>query len=918
MVARPGGLHVPVTDQRTETMFDNQSSIVMGSVAAWFAALLACGRTSAEPLNAELPNLLRHPGAHLEATTASAVDRERLAALTDDDPATAAAAHATSTTPLEVVWGFGGATVAPQRLIVRLPRDAKKGTAAVRVEVLGSLVSARAGFQLLRADPLEEVPEPQEFEFKPAGARWVMLRLFAAPGAEAAAVAEVALLGREGPPQSQYAFKQTPAAAVEVLARLKTLSSLDVRISPDEAAMFADVRDGRFTRWSYAEAALLASGVTDPTARRLYLVRIDKLAAEARAATGAGTPLQKGERLLNWLHGGPLDGGYEAEQTRLDVLLDTQRYNCVSSAVLYNVLGRRLGLDLRAVEVPDHAFSVLYDGASHADVETTTAGGFNPARDRAARDALKHKTGFTYLPDSHRDQRRETGEAGLIAVIYYNRGVALTREKRYHEALLSYFRAMHLDPEFASAVKNALAVLANWSGELAEQAKFEQGLAVLSAGLELAPGDATLSHNRKVFWSKWAESLAAAGRDGEALDVLRNAAKSIPAEAGHFVAQQSWIYLRGGEALVDKGEWDRALAAVEPGLTKLDGEPLRELEQWRRDLHLRWCRSLMDNRQFARALDVLERGAARDPHDERYPDAACYAVQQWARDAFAAAGEDQAHEVIRAQVERFAAVAKMKDVAAGHVQWVAQQLRDGGKDEEVLAAVERHADLVADAMELKELCLGSVDEAATKRRKAGDWNGAVAVYEKALMRWPGDGHLTNNLVYMVQEACESIHGRAGDAEARAFLEDAIRRFPELQDVREVAKAHVGRVAKRLMFKGKYRDALDVVQSNSPLLGDEAGASEIAVPVYDEWARCLLKKKQWREGVSVYAEGMKHFPNDEVLRNNAGVAWNQWAKVFIDQKKWDEAIKVYDEAAGVLPDNDTLKRNLEYCRAQKAM
>ena len=50
-----------------------------------------------------------------------------------------------------------------------------------------------------------------------------MLRFKPAAKAKAVAVAEVALLGYEGPPVSHYAFQESPAKAFDVLARLKKI-----------------------------------------------------------------------------------------------------------------------------------------------------------------------------------------------------------------------------------------------------------------------------------------------------------------------------------------------------------------------------------------------------------------------------------------------------------------------------------------------------------------------------------------------------------------------------------------------------------------------------------------------------------------------------------------------------------------------
>ena len=99
------------------------------------------------------------------------------------------------------------------------------------------------------------------------------------------------------------------------------------------------------------------------------------------------------------------------------MLLDGKTFNCVSSAVIYNIIALRLGLDVRAIEVPDHAFSIVYDGTAHMDVETTTPLGFNPARDQI--EAFERMTGFRYIPQiasrpAARDRRGRSCRAHLL------------------------------------------------------------------------------------------------------------------------------------------------------------------------------------------------------------------------------------------------------------------------------------------------------------------------------------------------------------------------------------------------------------------------------------------------------------------------------------------------------------------------
>ena len=142
-----------------------------------------------------------------------------------------------------------------------------------------------------------------------------------------------------------YDFALQPGPALTKLASLKHMSKSQRTVAAAELALFADPK---LERHSFAEAALIASGVVDAEKRTVYLDRIDRIEAEARkAVAGARTVAEKGEKLLQFLHVGPMKEGYEGQQSLIDVLLDTGKFNCVSSAVFYNIFARRLGLGAR-------------------------------------------------------------------------------------------------------------------------------------------------------------------------------------------------------------------------------------------------------------------------------------------------------------------------------------------------------------------------------------------------------------------------------------------------------------------------------------------------------------------------------------------------------------------------------------------
>ncbi len=180
------------------------------------------------------------------------------------------------------------------------------------------------------------------------------------------------------------------------------------------------------------DASLRASGSEDPEASVDTIHRlIEKLQGEI---AGERDERQKAEYVLTFLHDN-LFVLYDEYQTEIDQTLTDGTFNCVSSAVLYMIFSRSVGLRVTGISTRDHAFcSVLLPGA-RVDVETTTVYGFEPGKKKEFQDAFGNVTGFSYVPPSNYAARRELSERELIALILQNRISLLETQKRYDEAL---------------------------------------------------------------------------------------------------------------------------------------------------------------------------------------------------------------------------------------------------------------------------------------------------------------------------------------------------------------------------------------------------------------------------------------------------------------------------------------------------
>jgi tetratricopeptide (TPR) repeat protein len=142
----------------------------------------------------------------------------------------------------------------------------------------------------------------------------------------------------------------------------------------------------------------------------------------------------RGAYILTFIHKKFLTA-YSLPQTRLDTLLTTGRYNCVSSAVLYLILGTAAGLDIRGVMTKDHAFAAVRVNGEWIDVETTNPYGFDPGNRKEFHDQFGKVTGFAYVPARNYRDRVSISPIELVSLIFSNRISGLERQNRFAEAV---------------------------------------------------------------------------------------------------------------------------------------------------------------------------------------------------------------------------------------------------------------------------------------------------------------------------------------------------------------------------------------------------------------------------------------------------------------------------------------------------
>src|SRR5262249_26673430 len=154
--------------------------------------------------------------------------------------------------------------------------------------------------------------------------------------------------------------------------------------------------------------------------------------------------------------------------------------------------------------------------------------------------------------------------------------------------------------------------------------------------------------------------------------------------------------------------------------------------------------------RFDEALAVLERGMAAAPKETRLAGFLGHVAQEWARATYRAEGPDQAKRLFTQLQARYPDRAAIRDGARGYFHVIVKSVCDEQKSEEALGFIDRHADLLNDPAEVKAVTLSVFDARADRSMRQKDWPAAVAVYQKALERFPQDSHLTQQLGYVLQ------------------------------------------------------------------------------------------------------------------------------------------------------------------------
>jgi hypothetical protein len=368
--------------------------------------------------------------------------------------------------------------------------------------------------------------------------------------------------------------------------------------------------------------ALEASGLPE-AAIPAYAARLEQIYKELAArlsALGETTEAGKAEASLGFLHE-RLFKRYLSDATTVDGVLDTGAFNCVSSAVVYLLALRSVGLAAEGVRTTDHAFCIVHTEGRDIDVETTNPYGFDPGSRKEFGDAFGKATGYRYVPPGNYAERQTIGERELLALIISNR-IALLEERR------DFVAALALSADFAQLAegqegRKLVVDCVNNLGSSLSQKRDYAGMEALAKAAQAALGkEARLG------------ALLSAGVYNRLLSTLSGPdwrsriAEADTALAAGDLDRRSWsnlvvfAYGNAAQVLGQGGDWLGAARLAEEGLARLPGDPnlTRTAATCRQNyvvlVHNRFA-GLYNKADYRGAAAVIEEGLSNLPGDQR-------------------------------------------------------------------------------------------------------------------------------------------------------------------------------------------------------------------------------------------------------------------------------------------------------------
>ncbi|WP_425617319.1 hypothetical protein NA78x_000993 [Anatilimnocola sp. NA78] len=347
----------------------------------------------------------------------------------------------------------------------------------------------------------------------------------------------------------------------------QTLSQLS--LSDAERALLSDAHDGQLQQFDFIDAALIASGQSDPLDRARWLrVRAARYAQIDFAGISRLPTPHRAPAVLAGLHREILAGKFLPGATLVPITLGSGDFNCVTATVLYYDLCRQAGVPVEILAQSGHVNCRLTSG-DHEEVETTR-------RDWFAKLAADQRDSIV-VAKPRDESRRVISPVQLLGRIYYNRALAALEQKDFAAAVNMLQVSIVLDEQDRDARENLLAGLNNWALALCAAGDFSTAAEKIAAGIKLDSRYQPLRTNELHVYQQWVMRLCEQQEYARAIQLLEAGSQRRP-DAPLFVAGQRAVFESWLRTCIANGDAATAAQVLRQAKQVLGAEAKLSLE----------------------------------------------------------------------------------------------------------------------------------------------------------------------------------------------------------------------------------------------------------------------------------------------------------------------------------------------------
>jgi hypothetical protein len=351
------------------------------------------------------------------------------------------------------------------------------------------------------------------------------------------------------------------------------------------------------------DSALALSGTPAESMAAERALLVKKVEIFQNETSGILDERQRGESALQYLFSNVIRN-YSLMEARVNASLATGVYNCVSSAVLYMILARSIGLSVSGVRTTDHAFCTVMVNGSPVDVETTTPYGFDPGTKKEFKDAFGKVTGFSYVPPSNYRDRKAIGDKELLALILYDRAAVQPLATAY---------SMAARDDFLRAFSVSISDLA---ASLGTQDRFQDALSLLREAEAAYGRNIELDRRMSEVFYNNIVSLSRKNAFQEMETLLGSSPKDTPLDDGSWMELSVLLVQMRSEDAAKSGGYLEAAKTVEQSIKKLGRDP-RLLQMYEVYIHNQVA-TLFNAKKYADAKDLLSSAISVFPASQTF------------------------------------------------------------------------------------------------------------------------------------------------------------------------------------------------------------------------------------------------------------------------------------------------------------